>query len=258
MPSHYAHYRFGSQAVGLLPPQVQRRILRFRPLYDMGLYGPDLFYFYSLPMKRKVVELGSRYHKMTGHEFFQRVCKRLRLEPNEAALAYLYGVLTHYCLDSMLHGFVMAQSAEGQIGHMELEAEFDRYLMRLDGILRPNLHDSSDHMKLTQGECDTVAEFYGTSLTNVEISLKCMAIHAKLLAIPNRELRNLVKKCAGSRMRQNFAERTPNPKCAHLNEPLLALYDQALERLPAMMDQLLAHMSHNAALSEAFDLTFNG
>ena len=258
MPSHYAHYRFGAKAIPVMPREVQRSIRQFRRMYDMGLCGPDLFYFYSLPLKNRVVSLGSKFHCMTGGEFFQRVCKHLRLEPNEAAMAYLYGVLTHYCLDSAIHGFVAEQTADGKLGHIELEAEFDRYLLRMDGKPRPHLHDSSAHMKLTQGECVTVAEFYGTGLAEVQLSLTCMAANAKLVAAPNRELRKLVKACAGSKMRQYFTERTANPKCAHLNEPMLALYEQALEKLPAMVEELTDHMSHNAPLGELFIPTFNG
>ena len=256
MPSHYAHHRFGAAAIPMLPPQVQRSIRLFRRLYDVGLHGPDPFYYYSLPMKGRVAALGSKYHCMTGEEFFLPVCKHLRLEPNEAAMAYLYGVLTHYCLDSAIHGFVNEQTADGQIGHLELEAEFDRYLLQLDH--KPHLYDNSGHMKLTEGECDTVAKFYGTSPAIVDLSLKCMAANAKLISLRNPDLRKLVKKCAGSKLKQNFTARTPNPKCAHLDEQMLALYDQALAKLPALTEALLAHMHHNAPLGEGFEATFNG
>lgn len=258
MASHYAHYRFGAKVIPMLPPQVQRSIRLFRSLYDVGLHGPDPFYYYSLPVKSSVTALGGKYHNMTGEEFFLPVCKHLRLEPNEAAMAYLYGVLAHYCLDSAIHGFVSEQTADGQIGHLELEAEFDRYLLQLDHKPRPHLYDNSGHMKLTQGECDTVAKFYGTSSAVVDLSLKCMVANAKLTTLRNPDLRKLVKKCAGPKMKQNFTERMPNPKCAHLDEPMLALYDRALENFPAMMDALLAHMHHNAPLGDGFDATFNG
>ena len=258
MPSYYAHYRFGLKALEFLPPEGKRAVRRFRSLYDVGLHGPDLFYFYALPMKGRVTALGSKFHRMTGGEFFSRVCKHLRLEPNEAAVAYLYGVLTHYCLDAAVHGFVNDETADGQIGHIELEAEFDRYLLRLDGKIRPNLYDNSPHMKLTQGECATVADFYGTTPANVELSLKCMAANAKLVATPNKELRKLIKACSGSKMRQNFTERTANPKCAHLDEPMLNLFEDALAKFPAMAAALEAHMAHNAPLGELFENTFNG
>lgn len=258
MPSFYAHYRFGAKALEYLPGDVQRSVRRFRTMYDMGLYGPDLFYFYSLPMKRRVTELGHLFHSQTGQEFFQQVCTRLGPSPSEAATAYLYGVLAHYCLDSAIHSYVNDITADGQIGHIELEAEFDRYLLRLDGNPRPNLHDNSVHMHLTQGECATVADFYGTSPATVALSLQSMALKARLVATQNRNLRRLLKKVVNSKTRENFTERTANPRCAHLDEPLLALFDHALARFPAMAETLCSHIADNMPLDALFTRTFNG
>ena len=258
MPSHYAHYRFGAKAIPLMPPQVQRSIRLFRQLYDVGLHGPDIFFYHNILFKDNVVALGKKYHALTGEEFFGPVCRNLRLEPNEAAMAYLYGALTHYCLDSVVHPFVLEQTAEDNIGHIELETEFDRYLLKLDGKPHPNTFDCSPHIRLTDGECETVAEFYGTTPTAVKASVKGMATSVKLLAMPNGNIRRSVEKAAGGKLRQHFMGRTPNKNCAHLDEPMLALWEEALARLPAMMDALQAHMSHNAPLGELFEETFSG
>ena len=258
MPSHYAHYRFGAKAIPALPPQVQRSIRLFRQLYDVGLHGPDIFFYHNIFFKDNVVTLGKQYHSLTGEEFFAPVVKHLRLEPNEAAMAYLYGVLVHYCLDSVLHPFVLEQTGDGQIGHVELETEFDRFLLQLDGKRQPNTFDFSPHIKLTAGECETVSKFYGTTPLAVNASVRGMAASVKLLAMPNNNFRRTVEKCAGSRLRQHFMGRTPNKNCAHLNEPMLALYDRAMVQLPAMMEALLAHMRCNAPLGPDFEATFNG
>lgn len=258
MPSHYAHYRFGAKAVPLLPPQAQRSIRLFRRLYDVGLHGPDIFFYHNIFFKDNVVALGKKYHALTGEDFFTPVCKHLRLEPNEAAMAYLYGVLAHYCLDSAVHPFVLGETEDGKIGHVELETEFDRFLLQLDGKRQPNTFDCSPHIRLTKGECATAARFYSTTPSAVDTSVRSMAANVKLLAMPNGNLRRALEKAAGSRLRQHFMERTPNKNCAHLNEPMLALYDQALERFPAMAEALQAHMAHNAPLGALFEGTFSG
>lgn len=258
MPSHYAHYRFGAQVIGHLPPEVNRSVRLFRRMYDVGLHGPDIFFYHNIFFPDKVTALGSKYHHMTGEEFFTPICKRLRLAPNEAALAYLYGLLTHYCLDSTLHPLVYDKTDDGQIGHIELEAEFDRFLLQRDGKPTPNTFDCSPHMKLTDGECATVAEIYGgVSPSTVKMSLQSMANTAKLTAIPNGNLRRMVEGTLKGKLRQNFTGRTPNKKCAHLDEPMLALYEEALAKFPAMVEALQAHMSHNAPLGELFETTFN-
>lgn len=259
MPSHYAHYRFGIRVMENLPPELRRSVQRFRQLYDVGLHGPDIFFYHNIFFRDKTVALGAKFHTETGADFFTRICKQLRLEPNEAAMAYLYGLLAHYCLDSGVHPFVLEQVADGKIGHVELETEFDRYLLQLDGKRQPNTFDCSPHIKLTQGECATVAGFYPPATPGaVNASVRGMAMSVKLLAMPNGNFRRFVEGAAGEKLRQHFMHRSPNKNCAHLDEPMLALWEEALARFPAMLDALQAHMSHNAPLGELFERTFNG
>lgn len=258
MPAHYAHFRFGAKAIALLPPEAQRSIRLFRPLYDVGLHGPDIFFYHNILFRDKVVALGTEYHRFTGAEFFIPICRRLRLEPNEAAMAYLWGLLTHYCLDAALHPLILAQTASDEIGHTELETEFDRFLLKSDGKPHPNTFDCSPHIRLTDGECATVAALYDIAPGTVKTSVKGMASAVKLLAMPNGNFRRAVENAAGSRLQQHFMGRTANKLCAHLDEPMLVLFDQALADFPAMVQALQNHMHHNAPLGELFDRTFNG
>ena len=262
MPSHYAHYRFGSQVLASLPADVRRPIQRFRRLYDVGLHGPDLFFYHSFLTRDTVVSLGHKYHHQTGREYFNRVCKRLRLEPTEAGVAYLYGVLAHYCLDCVCHPFVLAQTDNGLISHTELETEFDRFLLALDGKEQPHTFDNSRHMKLTRGECVTVSEFYPPATPdNVLRSLKTMAWCTKALAVPEGPKRSMVKKglyAASPAVRGLLMTTRPNRSCAQLDEQLLALYDQAAELYPKLVEQLVAHMTYNAVFGEEFARTFDG
>ena len=49
MPSTYAHFRFGQEVYKELLPKCRTVIDAFRPLYDIGLHGPDiLFYYHAL------------------------------------------------------------------------------------------------------------------------------------------------------------------------------------------------------------------
>ena len=44
MPSTYAHRRFGADVLVQLPRELREKITPYRPLYDMGLHGPDLMF----------------------------------------------------------------------------------------------------------------------------------------------------------------------------------------------------------------------
>ena len=92
MPSSYAHHRFGTQVIPLIPADVRGPILRHRALFDMGLHGPDFLFFHSFFKKSPLFRPGSDYHAMTGKDFFSRACAGLRQHPSEAAFAYLHGV----------------------------------------------------------------------------------------------------------------------------------------------------------------------
>lgn len=260
MPGNYAHYRFGAAIFRQLPPEVRPTVQRFRQMYDVGLHGPDLFLYHNIFFRDSVVSLGKAIHAQTGQEVFPRICKRLRLEPNDAARAYLYGLLAHYCLDSVCHPFIREKSADGTISHVELETEFDRYLLQLDGNHQPNCVDCSHHMKLTPGECATVAELYPpATAATVNICIRSMAFFTKVLATPNGRRRKFLESAAGAgnkKLTAFFMDRIPNKNCAHLDGELLALYEQAVEKYPVLLAQLQAHLSHNAPLGEDFGVPF--
>lgn len=260
MPSHYAHYRFGSLILASMRPEARRCIQRFRQMYDVGLHGPDLLFYHNIFLKDASGDLARQFHRQSGEDFFSRVCSQLRQEPSEAAMAYLYGVLAHYCLDSLCHPYIGAAVQDGQVGHVELETEFDRFLLALDGKHPPHTFDCSAHMRLTRGECVTVSAFYPPATPGVVYhSIRTMAFSVKILASPKGVARTAVNtavKLTGGALAPHIMTRTPNSRCSHLNDDLLALFDQALEAYPRMLESLSAHISHNAPLGEEFEKCF--
>lgn len=259
MAGIYAHYRFGLAMLDVLPGDLLRTVKRFRGLYDVGLHGPDIFAYYKPLLKTKSGDLYRKYHSQSGREFFTRVCRGLRLEPAEAGRAYLYGVLANYCLESTMGSFWEEQAAKG-ISRGEVEREFDRYLLTLDGKLVSGKWDISTHMHLTAGECETAAKFYPPATESVfRLSLANMALVTKVRSVPDGRRRNALQ--AGiTLLKQDdkglLVNEKPNPKCQHLNEPLMALYTKAEERFPVLLEQISAHLTYNAAFDSEFDLTF--
>lgn len=257
MPSSYAHYRFGVKALEKMDPAIRRKVQQFRNVYDTGLHGPDLFFYYNPLIHTATGALGTKFHAQTGESFFTAAARRLRLSPSEVGRVYLYGVLGHYCLDSALHPLVEATARDGKIGHVELETEFDRFLLAKDKKLPPHVQDFSGHMRLSRGECVTVSSFYpGASPSNILRSVKNMAWITHLLAARNRKTTEMLVGIAGKEAKQMLMPRSPNLNCEFLDEPMMALYDQALEHYPVMEAQLTALISTGAPLGEEFSLTF--
>lgn len=261
MPALYAHYRFGAEVLKGMPADVRKPVQRFRRLYDVGLHGPDLFFYYNpLMQKGAISRMGHDLHYQTGQVFFQRVCRGLRLDPNEGAQAYLYGLLAHYCLDSICHPFINEKDATGEAGHTVLEAEFERFLLEKDGKPDPHAFDGTRHLKLTPGEYETVARFYPpVTGSNIRTCLSNMRFATKVMNLPEGVARKGVCAAAGKMgesIRGMVMPTVANPACAYLDAPLFELYRQAVETYPVMLEQICAHLMYNAPLGSEFDGIF--
>lgn len=254
MPASYAHYRFGKQLLTSLPADVRQCIQRFRRMYDMGLHGPDIFFFYNPLMKNAVGELSTAFHSQTGDAFFQAACNQAT---SEAAKVYLYGLLAHYCLDSACHPFVQQKEALGEASHAALEAEFDRYLLAMDGVALPQDYDLSPRLKLTRGECMSVAAFYpGATGGNVNLSVKNMARLHKFSTGKNRSrMESLLKKLKPS-LCEGLIPTEPVEAYYRMDSELLARYNQAVKRYPRLLEQLQTHMRTGEPLGEDFAADF--
>lgn len=256
MPSPYAHYRFGSRMLPSFPGDVRRTIQRFRKLFDLGLYGPDVFYYATPLLKTNAGFLGIKYHEQSGKDFFIRVCRMLRLERPEAGIAYLYGLLCHYCLDSLVHPFVLEQVAAGKATHVQIETEFDRYLLEQDEKTPPHTQDISPRMKLTPGEYDAVAKFYPpASGRDVQAAVKAMGVTLRLLAAPAGPRRKMVETAVnltGKELKGMLMTIGPDPVCCDLNEQMLTLYEKAEAQMPELLQQMLSHMTYGGPFGDEY------
>lgn len=260
MPSNYAHYRFGLQALPQLPRPVQRTIQRFQSLYEAGLHGPDLFFYYNPVFSTQVGNLGCVYHNYSGKEFFEDAAQRLPQEPLEAVQAYLYGVLGHYCLDSACHPAVRGWAAEKDVGHVEIETEFDRFLLEQDGKCPAYTYNSAAHLQLTWGQIQTIARVYPPATSGqIRRCLENMRLFSRLLALPEGFGRKIVKQTVGFAGEDGvgmFMGTVPNPRCDWVNEPLEGMYRQAVERFPAMAQALYGLFVQEIPLEETWEEPF--
>lgn len=254
MPAIYAHYRFGKQVLPALPADVRQCIQRFRRMYDMGLQGPDFFFYYNPFTKTPVGDLGNRFHAQSGQTFFTRVCAQA---DSEAARAYLYGLLGHYCLDSTCHPFVNRMDTIGEADHVALESEFERHLLAKDRLLPPHTQDLSRYIKLTRGECMTVAGFYPPATGgNVNLSVRFMGFAARFLNNPNREKTERLLKKLKPGLLVHMIPEEEIPEFALMVSELQEYYGQAAEKYPVLLRQLLSHMKSGEPLGEDFVPSF--
>ncbi len=78
MPSTYAHYRMGQEVIKQLSDPVREIIMENKELYDIGLHGPDILFYYHPLKVDPVNSIGYRLHEHSGKFFLREQQKLLR------------------------------------------------------------------------------------------------------------------------------------------------------------------------------------
>ena len=263
MPSTYAHRRFGANVLDHLPPELGEPLSRNRPLYDIGLHGPDLLFYYHAAKSNPVSALGNAMHERPGREFFDHAHTVVRQAPDrEAALAYALGFVCHFALDSTCHPFVEQYTRQSGVTHCEIETEFDNLLMRRDG-LDPLKFFTASHIQPTEPNARVIAPFYAEQITP-EITLDALkgmiSVH-KLLQASNPVKRWVVltgMKVVGKYdgLHGLVANPQPNPQCTESSHRLEELYGRALPLAEKLILDFVEKLDTDAPLDTAFDHTF--
>lgn len=258
MPGHYAHYRFAASQLQHMDGETRKTVNRFRQLYDVGAQGPDPLFCSNPFLKRKKFALGHQIHMEPGRLFFERAGRIYRAQPTEGAYAYLLGCLTHFCLDSSCHPFVNAVDAAGEGKHIALETEFNRFLMELDGKNDPHTYNPGKYLTLSAGGCETAAAFYkGMTPRAFAQCVGGMKLFHGLFAAPEGLPRNVVAGVTKAIGHGGFVmTKGPDPEHCAFNQPMLELYEQALQRFPGMLAQLQGHLRTGAPLGEEFNAIY--
>ncbi len=143
MPGFTTHYLFGVKAYNNLPSNYLKHIIsKYRWLYQLGLQGPDIF-FYNIPIlrHRDYRNVGSYMHENYVNLFFRNclteIARIRSRQQREEALSYYAGFLCHYAADSICHPYIYGRiqyETEGKRArfhglHAELENDIDAILL---------------------------------------------------------------------------------------------------------------------------------
>lgn len=139
MPSIYAHYAFGQRIVEDLPYAMRKCIACARPHFDLGLQGPDFFYYGSVYRNKVALNFGNRLHEEPMRSTLETILQSFDLKPDTERggltmehSAYLMGLIGHFTLDSIVHPYVY-RIQETLANHLALETDFDAFLLKESG-----------------------------------------------------------------------------------------------------------------------------
>ena len=248
MPAAYTHYRFGRDVLRLLPPETRQTIASHRALYDIGLHGPDIFFFYHPLTDNAVARMGHALHRQTGATVLRRMAALLSQAPSEAATAYLYGFLCHFALDSACHGYVGQMEALG-VGHSLLETQLDRSYL-VEDRLDPERVNPTGHLKPSPEAARVIAAFFPQVTERaVEASVRDM-IRVQQLLLPTSHAKRTMLQGAARLLKKDYVAGMVMPTreslaCRQMVARLRAMYEEALPVAVSLIEDF-PRLDHSA------------
>ncbi len=261
MPTTYTHQRFGSDCLAALPGPWREAVERRRGLYDTGVHGPDIFFYYHPVCPNRVTAYGSALHRRSAREFFTRArLPWMTYHDRDVMLSYLLGFLTHFALDSACHGYVNSAGPELGVSHNRLEAVYDAYLMRRDG-LTPTRVMRGAALEPTEANAVVVARFFDVPEKKVLSAMRGQETVMRLLYSPDgrrkRALRGVLRTLhIPGHLDDIFIDDEIPPNLGGAMDELDRLYAGALAEYPDMARSLVDFLDGRGELSARFDRDF--
>lgn len=262
MPSTYAHYKFGKTVLEQYPAPLAKIVREHRQLYNIGLHGPDILFYYRALTNNPVNAVGFGMHAKSAREFFAPAKQAYAAaEDKGAALAYLLGFVCHFALDSACHGYIENKIAVSGVTHTEIESEFDRSLLLQDGR-EPLSAKLTYHIVPSEKNARVIAPFFaGVSAKQVQKALRSMLFYNGLLRAPHQPKRGFVRLCL--RLTGNFKEmhgmmlaKQPISACEDSCLRLSKLMDKAVVRCVLLSENVAAYVKGEEELLPEFNKTF--
>ena len=176
MPTTYTHYVYGQEVFQMLPTNIQKEIHPFMGLYNIGVHGPDILFYYRSFCKNKINQYGVKIHKEPMEQFLRHAFSVYRKqEQKQEAYSYLAGFMTHFILDSSCHPYIRKRIRENGISHTEIETDWD-YLMMERNHLDPIRYKTATHILEDHRYARVIAPYYNKKPVQVHKSLVYMKL----------------------------------------------------------------------------------
>lgn len=141
MPSITTHYIFAKEVFNNLKTEDKKRIESNIDIYQTFAQSHDYLFYYKFGTKHKEINKLGRYaHHNNTQEYLLNIVKEIKNnkeEQNSELLAYLYGSITHYVLDTTCHPYIFYKTGVYRKkepntkkyfgGHSKIEKDLDAY-----------------------------------------------------------------------------------------------------------------------------------
>lgn len=180
MADFLTHDLFGKTVEKHAPLAVKELAAQYQEAFRWGFQGPDILFFRSLWKEGGPYHhAANRMHSEFTDELFSAMTEHIRRQESgkkEVMLAYFYGFLCHYALDSAIHPYVYALQRKGEAKnpdaspgtlHCQIETDIDMALCdRWEGKSATEFHPYDGH-HLPTGQQWIIGDLYETVLLEV-------------------------------------------------------------------------------------------
>ena len=262
MPTTYAHWRFGDKCIRMLPDDLQNIILNNRAIFDYGVHGPDIFFYYNCLKHNEVNRYGSAMHDIPYKDTLAQIKENFKKTENkDMALSYLLGFTCHFTLDSYCHGFIEKVDETMPYSHGKIESQFDRYLLIKDGFnpvtksVTDMFHPDKKMAKVISGLFNKFDEdiiyktlkdqklYLNLLKDNSDIKRFFLITAMDIAGVPSFKDLLITK--------ENVEELKP------VNIRLNKYFDMALKHYPVLADSLIGYLSDKNELNTYFKHNFS-
>ena len=262
MPTTYAHWRFGDKCIRMLPDDLQNIILNNRAIFDYGVHGPDIFFYYNCLKHNEVNRYGSAMHDIPYKDTLAQIKENFKKTENkDMALSYLLGFACHFTLDSYCHGFIEKVDETMPYSHGKIESQFDRYLLIKDGFnpvtksVTDMFHPDKKMAKVISGLFNKFDEdiIYKT-LKDQKLYLNLLKDNSDIKRFFLTTAMDIAKVPSFKDLlitKENVEELKP------INIRLNKYFDMALKHYPVLADSLIGYLSDKNELNTYFKHNFS-
>lgn len=258
MPTTYAHYTFGKEVLKELKGDLKQIIIENIDLYNIGLHGPDILFYYNPLKSNDINRKGNKIHEESLNVFLTKARNLLYKSNNEKEkkLSYIMGFICHFMLDSECHPYIR-QKESNILSHNEIESEFDRIFMINNG-LNPISFKPTEHLNPNRVYAECISLFYGIDSEVILKTLKSMKFYLNFLVSPSRLKRSIILKVIGNydNMKGLIMNYEPNPSCAEITENLHKLYLNAIIPTVNILYDFYDAINDEQPLNERFKRNF--
>ena len=197
MPSIITHHIFSNEVLKKLSNDTKSKFSNELEIYNTFAQSHDyLFYNHFTPKKSKEIrDLGHYAHHHNTQEYLLNIIKMIKekkLTNNQQAIAYLYGSLTHYILDTTCHPFIFYKTGvyrKKEKWTHKYRGEHTRIEKHLDCILYEK------YFNKLYFKCNINKEIIGNPILTNELKELISAVYQKTYNVENigEEYQNSIK-----------------------------------------------------------------